>query len=193
MERRRKLLLTKTMKVIKIINNIGYVLIGFMLLILAVMKLPGVCGYGSYCILSGSMEPQIPVGSVVYVKSVAWEELAPGDCITFRLGAGTQLTGTHRIVSIDSQKKEITTKGDANSAEDIMKVREYSLIGKVVYSLPFLGYGAWFLRTTVGRVTCAAALLMVLIPVKKRKARSGNAGSKAGTDKDADDRIHRDN
>ena len=178
-------MLTTTMKVIKIINNIGYVLIGLMILFLAVMKLPGVCGYGSYCILSGSMEPQIPVGSVVYVKDVAWEELAPGDCITFRLGTGTQLTGTHRIVSIDSQEKEITTKGDANPAEDIMKVRENSLIGKVVYSLPLLGYGAWFLQTTAGKITCAAAFLMALIPAKKRKARRGNARRTAGAGRDA--------
>lgn len=156
------------MKISRIINKIGYILIGILLLLIAIVKLPGVFGYQSYCILSGSMEPQIPTGSVVYVQKVAWEEIQPGDCITFRIGTDTELTATHRVVSIDQEKKEIVTKGDANKTEDIMKVRENMLMGKVMYTLPFAGYGAWFLRTLAGKVCCIVIFLMVLVPEKKR-------------------------
>lgn len=156
------------MKIIKILNKIGYVLIVILLLVVSVVKMPNLLGWQTYAILSGSMEPEIPTGSVVYVQKVDWEELIPGDCITFRLGTDTHLTATHRIVFIDRETRQITTKGDANSSEDVMKVRESSLIGKVVYTLPVLGYGAWFLSTMAGKVYCVVAFLLVLLPKEKR-------------------------
>ena len=142
---------------------------GMLLLLIAIMKLPGVFGYQPYYILSGSMEPQIPTGSVVYVQQVEWEEIHSGDCITFRIGTDTELTATHRVVSIDQEKKEIVTKGDANKTEDIMKVRENMLIGKVVYTLPCAGFGAWFLQTLAGKICCIVIFLMVLVPEKKSR------------------------
>ncbi len=168
------------MKVIKICNKIGYILIGLLLVVLAAVKIPELFSCQTFAILSGSMEPEIPTGSVVYVRSAAFEELTQGDCITFRLGTDTQLTATHRIISIDQTAKEITTKGDANLSEDVMKVRENMLIGKVVHSLPVVGYGAWFLQSTAGIIYCIVAFLLALLPAGtyKNKRVSGEEAEK---------------
>ena len=69
----------------------------------------------------------------------------------------------------DQEKKEIITKGDANKTEDIMRVRENLLVGKVMYILPLAGYGAWFLRTLGGRICCIVIFIMVLVPEKRSR------------------------
>lgn len=64
-------------------------------------------GVEVYAVLSGSMEPEYPTGSLIYVKDVPLEELEVNDVITFRMGGNT--TATHRIVEIvpdESNPKE---------------------------------------------------------------------------------------
>ena len=50
------------------------------------ITLPKLMGYEIYDIVSGSMEPEIPVGSVIYVKAAAPEDIQEGDVIAFRRG-----------------------------------------------------------------------------------------------------------
>lgn len=139
-----------------------------LLAVFVLLKVPELFGYKAYCILSGSMEPQIHTGAVVYVEDIGMDEVKTGDCITFWLGTDTRLTATHRVTAIDWENKEITTKGDANPAEDIMKVRENTLIGKVVFDIPFLGYGAYFLQTVAGKIYCVTTFFLVLINKKEK-------------------------
>ena len=78
-------------------------------------------GVQVYSVLSGSMEPKYPVGSLIYVKAVDPYELKSGDVITFMLNENT--VATHRIVEVvpdesDSGVVRFRTKGDANEAED---------------------------------------------------------------------------
>src|SRR5205809_708993 len=69
-------------------------------------------GIRSFVILSGSMTPVLPVGSVVYTqKALGYRE---GDVIAFRRG---DITVTHRVHAV-VQKNNSTvfkTKGDANN------------------------------------------------------------------------------
>lgn len=50
------------------------------------ITVPKLMGYEIYDIVSGSMEPEIPVGSVIYVKAAAPEDIQEGDVIAFRRG-----------------------------------------------------------------------------------------------------------
>jgi signal peptidase I len=96
------------------------------LMIAGLMLVPGLLGYQRYVIVSGSMEPAIPTGSVVYDEIVPVSELAVGDIITFVPPAEYGLTDpvTHRIVEIEpasgdhAGKVQVRTKGDANEAPD---------------------------------------------------------------------------
>lgn len=47
------------------------------------MTLPRLLGYEVYVVVSGSMEPAIPVGSALYVEIVPPEEVEVGDVIAF--------------------------------------------------------------------------------------------------------------
>lgn len=122
---------------------------------------PGVVGADhTYVVKSGSMEPAIQTGSVVYVKSVPAEDIQEGDVITFadsRTGPPT----THRVIdkrgSGDSLR--FITKGDANEEADVEPVYPDQIIGVVMFSIPYLGYAVEFMSTKLGW------FLFVVIPV----------------------------
>ena len=70
-------------------------------LMAAALVVPPLLGYQSMAVLSGSMEPKIGVGAIVYAKEVDVAELETDDIITYRLTGNTMVT--HRIVEIDSE------------------------------------------------------------------------------------------
>lgn len=92
-------------------------------------------------VLTGSMTPQIPVGSVVIVQPVDPGTLRVGDVVTFQKSPGKDDYVTHRIQSIDSTTSPVslTTKGDANRGADLDPVPVTSVRGKVLFHVPFLG------------------------------------------------------
>lgn len=117
-------------------NRNGYIWIIVLFIILLPFFIPRVTQLKTFSVVSGSMEPDIPTGSLVYVKDVSKEELKENDVITFYGRQGSIVT--HRIQSIESDG--IVTKGDANEDVDLAKVRESQIIGKVILSIPLLGY-----------------------------------------------------
>jgi len=99
---------------------------------------------------SGSMEPELPVGSVVAV--VPTQEYRVGDIITFGKDTKKRIPTTHRIVEIERKNGGIRyiTKGDANEEADNGQVAYASVIGKVVADVPRLGYVLDFARSRNG-------------------------------------------
>ena len=47
------------------------------------LTVPRLFGYHIYSVISGSMEPAIPTGSLVYIKEMEPEEMQTGDVIAF--------------------------------------------------------------------------------------------------------------
>lgn len=108
------------------------------LLILAVFFVGlRVTGFKPYNIETQSMEPDYPVNTLIYVKEVSFDDLSEGDVITYVNQSGTAVT--HRIVAIDTNDRNVRTKGDANEFEDIMDVNEENIVGKVYFGIPLIG------------------------------------------------------
>jgi signal peptidase len=106
-------------------------------------------------VYTGSMEPAIPVGSVVVIKPVDPESLREGDIICFEL-SGPTTTITHRIINITEEG--FITKGDANEDPDQWIVRRENIVGKALFTIPFMGYLVHFVRTPMGFI------LLIVIP-----------------------------
>jgi signal peptidase len=145
----------------KIVSVIGTVLI---VLAAVVIAGPRLLGWQLMEVLSGSMEPAYPVGSVVYVRSASPQEVKVGDPITFLLEDGKTVV-THRVVRIDTQKQCFYTKGDANNVEDGGATPYSRLIGKPVFDIPGLGYTASFLASPRGKIVFTTVLVCILILV----------------------------
>ena len=131
-----------------------------MLLLVVVSCLPMVIarmtGYEVYNVVSGSMEPEIPVGSIIYVREAEPETVEADDIIAFvRDGAIV----THRVEENRYVEGEFVTKGDANQKEDMEPVKYGSLKGKVAFHVPFLGTVMRLLSGSVGKLYAALLIL----------------------------------
>lgn len=104
-----------------------------------------------YIVLTGSMTPTIPPGAIAFVMRTS-DELKIGDVITFIKPDDLKENVTHRITSVEDIDGKITyrTKGDANNASDLWKVPSGFVRGKVLFSIPFLGFAVNFAKTRTG-------------------------------------------
>ena len=124
-----------------------------------------------YNVVSGSMEPGIPVGSAIYVQAVEPEAVEEGDVIAFC--SGTSVIA-HRVVRNQTVEGEFTTKGDANEQEDMNPVRYGELIGRVSCHYPVLGLLLEAYTSTLGKVylicfaACGAMLNMLAGRLRNR-------------------------
>ena len=117
-------------------NIIGTLLLLLVIAVSLPLALPRFLGYEAYHVETGSMEPAIPVGSLVYVDPVLPRTLEPGDIVAFYIN---ETVITHRVVENHYFFNELLTKGDANEKEDINPVRYDEVIGRVTVHFPVLG------------------------------------------------------
>lgn len=141
-------------------SNAGTICVVLVILAAFPFTLPRIFGIEIYGILTGSMDPACPTGSLVYVKSVNPESLQDKDIVTFQKG---NLVITHRVVKNDVQKEELITKGDANNANDIQPVAYKQIKGKVALTVPLLGYLALRLNSAAGISVCVIILALGLM------------------------------
>ncbi|MUW15478.1 signal peptidase I [Halorubrum sp. CBA1125] len=108
---------------------------------------------------SGSMEPAIQTGSVVFVKDVPAERVEAGDVITYGDDGGNLIT--HRVIERHTTDTSIRfiTKGDANENADHEPVYRSNLVGVVMFNIPLIGYVVAFGNTPAGYMA------LVLVPV----------------------------
>lgn len=146
-----------------ILSTIGTLLIVLALAMSALLVVPGIVGANLFCIATGSMEPEIPVGSLVYVESVDPMTLEVGDVISYRDGMDASVPVTHRIVQNDTEQWELTTRGDANAQPDPMPVSYGQVIGKVALSVPVVGYLALAISTPAGKISIALLIVAGIV------------------------------
>lgn len=143
-------------KIIKItLNVLFFLVVGTVIVTLFTARFP-VFGTRSFVVLTGSMEPRIHVGSVVFVSPQ--KSYNVGDIITFKRG---NITVTHRIHSISG--KRFQTKGDANNAVDPEIVSSSDILGKDVAIVPYLGKFTNFLRTVPGFIIFLGIPVLIYI------------------------------
>ena len=139
----------KTRWIFKLFNAaaIGLILVSVFVLLSVVLtpagQVPQVLGYSVFRVMTGSMEPEIRSDSLLVVKKIPPEEIAPGDVISF-FSPDPMLEGavnTHRVVRIEKENGRIQfiTKGDANVIEDTYPVDASALVGRVVFQSYGLG------------------------------------------------------
>ena len=146
-------------KVLRILRNAFCIIVAGLFLFIAVMT---ICGAKGYSIASNSMNPNLSKGDVVFVKETPFEKLKEGDIVTveFKIKDGT--TYTHRIVSIDYDKKEIKTAGDKTGIVDTESATADQIKGKVWFSIPLLGYLSLWLTSTNYALIIIIAVLVVM-------------------------------
>lgn len=150
------------MKVFSRICSILSTLIILCFAVVAVLLIvPMIMGCKNMAVLSGSMEPGIPVGSVVFVKETDVNSIEAGDIITYRLSGETMVT--HRVVTVDQENQQFITKGDANETEDANPVAFSDVVGKEWFHVPLLGYLSIYIKTPLGIVAVCGVLIVLIL------------------------------
>ncbi len=125
---------------------------------------PLLLGAQTYTILTGSMQPGMPPGSLIAVKPVSIDDVRVGDVVTYQIRSGDPAVVTHRVVGTTSSTggdRLLITRGDANDLDDPPVQRE-QLRGFVVLAMPYLGYpAALFGGQARGAVIASAGVLIV--------------------------------
>lgn len=177
----------------KALRFVSTLLVAVMVLLAAALAGARLAGFRVYAVLSGSMEPAYPTGSLIYTRKVDPFALKAGDVITFRLDEDT--AATHRVVEVvpdgeDPDGIRFRTKGDANETEDGSLVRGEDVVGTPVFTVPYLGYAANYIRKPPGIYVAISvgAVLLILVFLPDIFADSGRDGEaaprkkKGGTD-----------
>ena len=161
-------------KVISIISKIISGVIYLMIIIAAcITLLPFIAGYRPVVVLSGSMEPSYPVGSMIYYKASSFEDIKEGDAITFKLGGGA--LATHRVIQKDNENQEFTTKGDNNQTEDVQPISYEAVVGKTgKIAIPYVGFIGSYTREVPIMIILGGVLFLcsILSPAKTKKGES---------------------
>lgn len=139
---------------------IGTVLLLGVIVLLIPTSTPRLFGYDMYNVVSGSMEPAIPTGSMIFVETAVPKELTEGDVIAFYDGGSVVV---HRVTNNNIVEGEISTKGDANADEDFNTVSYKEVIGIVRYHVPYLGNISSHLTSSFGKVYLLALIILGLL------------------------------
>ena len=146
-------------------NIITTILVALIAILTVLLVGARVVGLQVFSVLSGSMEPTYHTGALIYVKKVDPETIQTGQVITFLLDEDT--TATHRVVDIvpdedDPSVLRFRTKGDANQAADGELVHYKNVVGTPVFSIPYLGYVAEYIRRPPGTYALVAVVALLL-------------------------------
>jgi len=98
-------------------------------------------GTGFFSIVSGSMEPAVPAGGLVFVVSEKQNNIKEGDIITYFVNDAIV---THRVIEVTNQNNQneigsFITKGDANNTNDSPVAYE-NVIGRVLFVMPAITF-----------------------------------------------------
>lgn len=153
------------MNVTKIFFKTIQIILGFIVVSFAALLFYNHFGntkfFYPYVVQSGSMEPAIMTGSVIF--SLPQKNYLRGDVITFAPNPSEKRLVTHRIAyknfpdGIHGEPTYLTS-GDANEEIDRWEISQNQIIGKVAFTIPYLGYAVDFAKTPQGFI------LFVIIP-----------------------------
>lgn len=126
---------------------------------------PRLGGATPYTIVTGSMRPTYPPGTLVVVKPISFDDINIGDTITYQLRSGEPEVATHRVIgrTIDAERRPVLiTQGDSNPSPDAKRVVEKQVKGTVWYSVRHLGRVSSLLTSAQRHIVLSAVVIGLL-------------------------------
>ena len=168
-------------------SKLGTIMIGMVAIVAVVLVGFRVTGFRTFTVMSGSMEPEYPVGALIYVKPVDYKALKVGDVISY-VANDDKTVVTHRIVEVetdlsDSSTLRFKTKGDANKSADSKLVHYKNVLGSPIIVIPLIGYFAHniqqppgiYIALVVGTLLLAWTFLPGTLEERRKTARKSIA------------------
>lgn len=120
------------------IKDFIFRIIYILLIIYLLIFVPSLWGQKPLVVISGSMEPTLKVGGILYYEKIDINDFDEGDILVYQT---KEHIISHRIVDIN--ENGFITKGDINNSVDNYLVSDEQILGKGTnWSIPFIGYYA---------------------------------------------------
>lgn len=148
---------------------VGNIILGLLLCAVLFAFLIPTAFSGSLAIVrSSSMEPAMKAGALAVMLPVDVEDVKVGDIIAFDPPWDPDVIVSHRVIGVRYDEQVLfDTKGDATEDSDPYYVPAQSVHGKVIFSIPYLGYAAssviGYVRTWLGFVTLVCIPVLILV------------------------------
>ena len=125
----------------KFLKEIFIKIIYLFLLMYLIIFIPKLFGYNPLVVISGSMEPTLKVGGLLYYEEIDINDFKEKDILVYEL---KDHIISHRV--IEHLDNGFITKGDANNSYDSSIVSDNQVLGRGTnWSIPLLGYYADFI------------------------------------------------
>ncbi|MCE0459555.1 signal peptidase I [Curtobacterium flaccumfaciens] len=168
---------------------------GLLLLVAALavvlIVVPKATGSMPLTVLTQSMEPTLPPGTLLVVRPTPIDDIRVGDVVTYQIVSGQPAVVSHRVVSVSSSsdgERTFVLKGDNNAEADPAPVTAVQIRGVVWYSVPEIGIvnqvvngsRSWLIPAVAGVLLTYGAVMMAAGFVSAaRRRRDGT--SRVGT------------
>lgn len=123
--------------------------------------------FGFYTIISPSMEDEINVHDVIFIKKVDPSKLKKEDIITFystnTFFGKTPITHRIKEIKIEDNNYFFVTKGDANDIPDDELVVSENILGRVIFVIPKLGKIQYFIASKGGIILAISIPIIVIL------------------------------
>lgn len=147
------------------IKKVVFRIIYFFVIIYLLIFIPTIWKDKPLVVISGSMEPTLSVGGVLYYHDKKYDQYEIGDILVYKL---EDHIISHRIYDIT--ENGIITKGDANSAYDSLLIKKEQILGEGTnWCIPLIGYYADFIYSH--KIVLWISFLIVSIDVITEKNR----------------------
>jgi signal peptidase len=143
---------------------------------------PAAVGGSALTVLTQSMEPRLPPGTLIIIRPTPIDDIHVGDVITYQIEPDEPAVISHRVISRttdDSGHTTFITRGDNNDLADAKPVTPVQVRGTLWYSLPLLGYvnnfvgsqnRAWLVPTVAGALFVYAIVMVISWARGRRRA-----------------------
>lgn len=142
-----------------IANKILFVLLGVLVVGFVTAQLVGV---EFRAVVSGSMEPERPVGSLVIAFPKAYEDIQVGDDVVYLLNKKEGNVVTHRVIEKQDDDQRLVTKGIANDNPD-GAISYDRVLGVVKTDIPYLGYPFILLESKSAKIVFSIVVIAVIL------------------------------
>lgn len=151
-----------------------------LLVMAAIIMLGLVSGIRPCVVISGSMEPNLPIWSLCFVDTRAsYDSIQIGDIVVYNRRSD-DMRIIHRVIAIEPDG--MVTKGDANPVSDGPSVERDNLYGKSLFHISYLGYCSKLAQKPIVGVAilvCLAAIFTTDIVVMRKSRKGGDTSHDA--------------
>ena len=148
-----------------IIKNCIFKIIYILVILYLLIFIPTIWGQKPLVVISGSMEPTLNVGGILYYEKTEFKDFQVDDIIVYQLDDHII---SHRVYDIT--ENGIITKGDANNTYDNLLISENQILGKGTnWCIPLIGYYADFIYNH--KYLLYITLLVIIVDMTRDKSK----------------------